>query len=234
MGRLSWPQWAILFSNCCVLYCCHCCIFRPSLRLISSEHFELTRFIMINHHDHNVMTNSIVGDIKNFSYCFSVFPCVFQLTLSRIWLLFSVNTQKFPKGRRSVCGHISLGFCRRGNPMEVIDDCTVFFFGILPRTLRQTVPPPKKTVVRKFLDSSVEFEYYTPALSWVWVQRLFLHKLYSWRTSVVLNSTHCNQGRSCSLSSKRSRSLTVRGIWEWHGQQVLAGGPRATCPALLK
>ena len=27
------------------------------------------------------------------------------------------------------------GFSRRGNPMEVIDDCTNFFFDIPPRTL---------------------------------------------------------------------------------------------------
>jgi hypothetical protein len=36
-------------------------------------------------------------------------------------------------------GHISPGFCRRGNPMEVIDDCTVFFLDILPHTLKHLV-----------------------------------------------------------------------------------------------
>ena len=34
--------------------------------------------------------------------------------------------------------HISPVFCRRGKPMEVIEDCTVFFFGILPHTLLPT------------------------------------------------------------------------------------------------
>ncbi len=39
---------------------------------------------------------------------------------------------------RSVCPRqISVGLYRRGNPMELIDDCTLFFFGILPHTLRQ-------------------------------------------------------------------------------------------------
>ncbi len=34
--------------------------------------------------------------------------------------------------------HISADLYRRGHPMEVIDDCMLFFFGILPLTLRQT------------------------------------------------------------------------------------------------
>ena len=51
--------------------------------------------------------------------------------------------------------HMSVGFCRSGNPMEVIDDCTIFFFGILSHTLRQTgtssPPGKKKPVVLKLL-----------------------------------------------------------------------------------
>ena len=64
--------------------------------------------------------------------------------------------------------------------MEVIDDCTVFFLGILPHTLPTTgksssptspfpleqaqdsSPPPKKTGCT--LVFRVEFEYYTPVL----------------------------------------------------------------------
>ena len=36
----------------------------------------------------------------------------------------------------------------------------------------------------------------TPTLSWVWVPRFLVLKFNSWQTYVVLNSTHCNQGRS--------------------------------------
>ena len=82
-------------------------------------------------------------------------------------------------------GHISLDFYRRGNPMEVIDDCTFFFFGILPHTLRQTDTrssrPPKKQVVLKCLKLSLSTM--TPSLSWVWVPRFLVLKLNSWQTS---------------------------------------------------
>lgn len=53
----------------------------------------------------------------------------------------------------------------------------------------EQLPPPKKPVVRKFLDSRVEFEYYTPALSWVWVQRFFVLKLNSRTGAEYSNST---------------------------------------------
>jgi hypothetical protein len=68
------------------------------------------------------------------------------------------------RGRLSV--HISPGFCRRGNPMKVIDDCTVFFFGILPHTLLPTgkiSSPKKKTVEPKF--SELSLRSMSPSLS---------------------------------------------------------------------
>ena len=46
--------------------------------------------------------------------------------------------QNFPETPICLSGHISPGFYRTGNPMEVIDDCTVFFLGILPHTLPST------------------------------------------------------------------------------------------------
>ncbi len=52
----------------------------------------------------------------------------------------------------------------------------------------------KKSVVLKFLELSLSTM--SPRFSWVWVQRFLVLKLNSWQTYVVLNSTHCNQGRS--------------------------------------
>jgi hypothetical protein len=78
-------------------------------------------------------------------------------------LVHRIHTQESATGRQF--GRVSRGnitdlsaqthFCgllQRGNPMnfEVIDDCTLFFFDILPHTVRKTVPeyeqfsPPKK------------------------------------------------------------------------------------------
>jgi hypothetical protein len=71
---------------------------------------------------------------------------------------------------------------------------------LLPHTLRQTGTrtrkfshPPKK-VVLKFLELSLSTM--PPSLSLVWVPRIVVLKHNSWQTYVVLNSTHCNQGRS--------------------------------------
>jgi hypothetical protein len=52
----------------------------------------------------------------------------------------------------------------------------------------------KKSVVLKFLELSLSTM--PPNLSWVWVPRFLVLKLNSRQTYVVLNSTHCNQGRS--------------------------------------
>jgi hypothetical protein len=46
--------------------------------------------------------------------------------------------QNFPDTSICLSVQISLVFCRRGNPMELIDDCTVSFFDILPHTLLST------------------------------------------------------------------------------------------------
>ena len=63
------------------------------------------------------------------------------------------------------------------NPMEVIDDCTVFFLGILPHTLPSTgkstsstqlearLLPKKKKTTHKFFELSLSTEYYAPVLS---------------------------------------------------------------------
>ena len=55
-----------------------------------------------------------------------------------IVLVHDIKFQNFPNTPICLPTHISPGFCRRGNPMEVIDDCTVFFLGILPRSLMPT------------------------------------------------------------------------------------------------
>jgi hypothetical protein len=118
----------------------------------------------------------------------------------------------FLSWRQSRCCHLQNIIFRRGNPMEVMDDCTVFFLGILPHTLPTTdkrsspsshftsnrdekfVSPPKKPVVLKFLDLSLSTM--PLSLSWLWIPRIVVLKLNSWQTYVVLNSAHCNQGRS--------------------------------------
>ncbi len=70
--------------------------------------------------------------------------------------------QNFPGTPICLPVHISPGFCRRGNPMEVIDDRTVFFFGILPDTLLPTGKSSSpsssfrtRKVVLKFLELSL-------------------------------------------------------------------------------
>ena len=87
--------------------------------------------------------------------------------------------------------------------MEVIDDCTLLFFGILPRTLRQTgtssSPPQKNGRTEVF---RVEFEYYAPVLELSIIGvRILVLKLNSRMVSVVLNSTHGNRVRSWTESS---------------------------------
>jgi len=67
------------------------------------------------------------------------------------------------------------------------------------RNRHEQFPPPKKPVVLELLELSLST--ISPSLSWVWVPRFLVLKLNSWQAYVVLNSTYCNQGRSCKCSS---------------------------------
>ena len=84
--------------------------------------------------------------------------------------------------------HVSAGFWRRGNPMEVIDDCFVAFFGaifgaILPITSHVLNSQKKKS---RWLEKTKKLKFYLSLMS----TTLFVMSWVEYCVRKVLNSTH--------------------------------------------
>ena len=149
-------------------------------------------------------------------------------------------------------GHISPGFSRRGNPIQLGDwrlydllfwhpssHFTVISqeqFSFLVFTVNRQFPPPKKTVTLMFLELSSSWVlcvHYDPILELSLSTTISCTPLDSRQTSVVLNSTHCNQGRS-SHTSKTTMLLShpdkceQKGKWTMNFRVHTSGWYRRT------